>query len=61
MALRYQQAMAGKQRSMIQERNRLLIFKNAKTVVRTNHLAEGTTFVERVGGNTHGRSKRTVL
>jgi len=35
--------------------------QNAKTVVRTNHLAEGTTFVERVGGNTHGRSKRTVL
>jgi hypothetical protein len=61
MALRDQQAMSGKQRSMVQKCNRLLIFKNTKTVVRTNHLAEGATFVERVGGNAHRQSKGTVL
>jgi len=53
--------MARKQWSMVQEGNRLFIFKNAKTVVGTNDFAEGTVFVKRVGRRTHTRSRKTIL
>src|SRR5258707_13985519 len=50
--------MARKQWSMVQEGNRLFIFKNAETVVDTNDFAEGAVFVKRVGRRTHTRSRK---
>ena len=61
VALGDKQAVAWKQRPMVEEGNCVLIFKNAKTVVMAHNFAEGAVFIE--GGNlrAHLQSREASL
>jgi hypothetical protein len=56
-----QQAMAGKQRTMVEKRNGVLVLEDPETVVLAGNFTESAVFVEWVGWCAHMRLEIDVV